>query len=102
MMAAVVHINDARWGATPDDWAHFDLALGLTEDLLPLVSNQKAVISPSSAMKGVGKTPSIYNAERQVVGLANWTQRRATPADITKWAREKDYGLCIPTRRVRA
>jgi len=32
-----------RWGAFPEDWTHFDLALGLTEDLLPVVSNPDAL-----------------------------------------------------------
>ena len=37
-----------RWGATPDDWSHLDLVLGLTADLLPVVSRPGAPISPDS------------------------------------------------------
>ena len=55
-MSAVV-----RWGATPDDWAHLYLSCGLMADLLPVVSNPNATISPLSKMKGLGKTPSRYN-----------------------------------------
>lgn len=28
-----------RYGASPEDWLHFDIILGLTADLLPVVSN---------------------------------------------------------------
>jgi hypothetical protein len=98
----VIHINDARFGATPDDWAHFDMILGLTADLLPVVSNPKAVISPDSKMGGIGKTPSIYNAQRKVAGIPAWTQQHSTPEQIQRWAAERDYGICIQTRRIRA
>ena len=58
-----------NYGATPQEWAHFDVVLGLTEDLLPVVSNPNAVISPQSKMKGLGKTPSRYNRQREVAGI---------------------------------
>lgn len=89
-------------GATSADWAHFAVMLGLTADLLPVVSNQDAVIDPESSMKALGKTPSRYNGSRRAVGFAKWTQYRATDADITKWMREPDYGICLQTREVRA
>lgn len=105
-MAAVISIADARPGASPgaspDDWQHFDLVLGLTQDLLPVVSNPKAAIAPNSAMQALGKTPSTYNGARRVVGFSQWTQHTTTPEEISKWAKEKDYGICIQTRRVRA
>lgn len=90
------------YGATPAEWAQFDLILGLGEDLLPVVSNPKAAISPMSKMKATGKTPSVYNKARQVAGLPNWTTLRSTPADIAKWSGEPDYGICLQTRLVRA
>jgi len=89
-------------GATPETWEHFSKTLGLTRDLLPVVSNPNAVISPNSKMKGVGKTPSGYNANRQVIGLSDWTSRHSTPEDVARWAKEPDYGICIQTRDVRA
>jgi len=89
-------------GATSADWAHFAVMLGLTADLLPVVSNQDAVIDPASSMKGLGKTPSRYNGSRRAVGFSKWTQYQATDADITKWMREQDYGICLQTREVRA
>ena len=90
-----------RWGASPEDWHHFSDTLGLTSDLLPVVSNQLAVTSPMSSLKGLGKTPSRYNADRQVVGFSRWTERIANAADVEAWSKEPDYGICIQTRRCR-
>lgn len=94
--------NDPRFGAMPEEWAHFSERLGLTEDLLPVVINPKARISPLSKMKGLGKTPSMYNRERNVRGFADWTAYRADADDIARWSAEPDYGICVQTRRCRA
>lgn len=94
--------SNTNYGATPDDWDHFDLILGLGEDLLPVVSNPDAEKSPESKVKDLGKTPSIYNKAGQVVGMAGWTAQRSTDKDITRWSRVPDYGICIQTRQVRA
>ena len=59
----------SAYGATASDWTHFDLILGLTADLLPVVSNPKAPLSPRSHIKEVGKVPSRYNGERHVTGV---------------------------------
>jgi hypothetical protein len=88
------------WGASRSDWAHFALILGLGEDLLPVVSNPHAIISPKSTLKSLGKTPSRYTSEREVVGIANWTELKATDAQLELWSREPDYGICIQTRQV--
>lgn len=90
------------WGATPDDWLHWDLVLGLGEDLLPVVSNPEAKIAAGSTLKGLGKTPSRYGANREVWGIGKWTGVQATPSQLKAWAREPDYGICVQTRRVRA
>lgn len=102
MMPNVIPIGSAWHGASPEDWDQFSLLLGLTRDLLPVVSNPEAVISPQSGMRSLGKTPSIYNGERQVVGLAKWTQRETTMAAVETWSHERDYGICLQTREVRA
>lgn len=92
----------ARYGASPDDWTHFDLILGVGSDLLPVVSNPTAQISPDSKLKGIGKTPSLYNRDGLVVGIADWTRHQASDADIRRWAKVPDYGICVQTRTVRA
>lgn len=100
MSAQVIELR--RLGATQEEWDHFTLILGLTADLLPVVSDPKAIISGNSKMKAVGKTPSQFNQQRHVAGIANWTSHVATDADIQRWCREPDYGVCIQTRHVRA
>jgi hypothetical protein len=37
-----------------------------------------------------------------VAGFAAWTQHRSSSAEIERWSRERDYGICVQTRRVRA
>lgn len=101
MTALVIPFN-AEWGASAAEWSHFDLVLGLTADLLPVVSNPRAAISPRSGMRDLGKVPSVYDGQRQVVGFSRWTQHHAQPIEIERWSREKDYGICLQTRRVRA
>jgi predicted P-loop ATPase len=91
----------APWGATPEDWAAWR-ALGLTADLLPVVSNPNAVISPMSKMKDLGKTPSRYGPDDLVVGLPKWTQAQSTARDVQRWSANSDLGICVQTRRMRA
>jgi predicted P-loop ATPase len=90
-----------RYGASPEQWRRW-IDLGLTADLLPVVSNPHAEISGRSTMRALGKTPSLYNHERKVVGIADWTQRQTTEKEVSRWAKEPDYGICVQTRRLRA
>lgn len=90
------------FGALPAEWDHLSLILGLTSDLLPVVSNPNATISPQSKMKSLGKTPSRYNGRNEVAGIKDWTQKHATIDEVTRWRDQPDYGICIQTRTVRA
>jgi len=90
------------WGATREQWLHFHKKLDLTADLLPVVSNPGARISPKSKMQSTGKTPSRYNAEGFVVGIPQWSQQETSARQVLTWAAEPDHGICIQTRRVRA
>lgn len=94
--------ENQRYGATPEDWMHFDLVLGLTEDLLPVVSNPIAKISAKSSLKTLGKTPSLYNKTGGAVGISAWTEEQSTSAEVDSWSKVPDYGVCVQTRRVRA
>lgn len=85
----------APWGATPEDWADFDLCLGFGSRLLPVVSNPHAEISKQSHLKTLGKAPTRYNAGRKVVGIPGWTTRKVTPQDLAAWSKEPDYGICL-------
>ena len=91
----------ARRGATPEEWQAF-IRLGLTGDLLPVVSDISVPISPKSKMKGVGKTPSTLNRAGQAVGIPDWTSHQATDHEVSKWSRTPELGICLQTRRIRA
>jgi hypothetical protein len=91
-----------RWGASPEEWAHWDLVLGLTDDLLPVVSNPHAQISERSTLRTLGKSPSVYNRQHHVTGIPEWPLRVTDGLDIEDWAKVADYGLFLQTRRVRA
>lgn len=91
-----------RYGASQEAWLHFSTRLGLTADILPVVSNPDAQISGLSKMAALGKTPSWYNQQRQVAGLAKWTDRVTTAGEVRRWMAEPDYGMCLQTRVVRA
>lgn len=91
-----------NYGASPGDWAHFELILGLGEDLLPVVSDPSTRISDNSKMKSLGKTPSRINSAGDAAGISDWTTLRAVQGDLSKWARVPEYGICVQTRSVRA
>lgn len=74
----------------------------LLPDLLPVVSNPEASISPQSRMQALGKTPSWYNSEGNASGIGQWTARITDREEVERWAKEPDYGVCIQTRQLRA
>lgn len=90
------------YGASANDWLTLDAWHGLTADLLPVVSNPKAVVSGLSKMKDKGKVPSRYNRQGEVAGFPEWTRYKAAADDIERWKKQADYGICIQTRHVRA
>ena len=94
--------SSKQWGATPDDWAALADVAGLTEDLLPVVSNPGARVSPDSKLQALGKVPSLFNGNGEVVGIAKWTKKTSTHRDIDRWSQNPDLGICIQTRVVRA
>lgn len=92
----------SRHGAYPEDWARFDLVLGLTADLLPVVSNPSARVSEKSKLKALGKVPSKYDQQGNVIGILNWTSKQSTAPQVEQWSKTDDYGICLQTRNVRA
>lgn len=86
-----------RWGAAPEDWVSLD-KIGIGSDLLPVVSRPDAQISPRSTLTSVGKTPSRYDNNGLVVGIPQWSLHQASDADLRRWAKEPDYGICVQTR----
>lgn len=89
-------------GASAGGWAHFSQTLGLTADLLPVVADPATPISPHSALKALGKTPSRLDRAGQATGIHQWTQEHATEAQVAGWSRDARLGICLQTRTVRA
>lgn len=84
-----------------EDWSRL-VSLGLTEDLLPVVSDRSVKISEQSKLKDIGKTPSRFNPRGEAVGIPQWTQHRTTERQVGGWALDSRLGICLQTRRVRA
>lgn len=94
-----------NYGAQPGDWAHWSFVLGLTTDLLPVVSNPNSIISETSKLQGIGKTPSTYigsASAKRVIGLPGWTAKRTIDEEVEQWSEDTDLGICLQTREVRA
>jgi len=92
----------SNYGALPGAWDHFDLILGLGEDLLPVAADPNVGISPTSSLTSIGKVPSVYNGRGQIVGMAKWTEHVTTSEEITRWSKNPELGICLQTRRIRA
>jgi hypothetical protein len=95
-------MTDTRYGASPEDWLHFNNVLDVGLDLLPVVSNPTASISPTSSMKQLGKTPSQYASDGTVIGIRDWTGHYASDQQIRRWSEVDDYGICLQTRITKA
>ncbi len=94
--------TNLRWGATKQEWQHFESIAGLQGELLPVVCNPNATIDDSSDISELGKVPSRYIDKGTVVGFPAWTQFHATPVNIDDWAQVPDYGICIQSRAIPA
>jgi hypothetical protein len=88
------------FGATSEEWAHFELVLGLGEDLLPTVCDPSVAPSPNSKIREHGRTPSLINHNGQMAGIKGWTGVR-TNGEIKRWSRDVRLGICIQTRHLR-
>jgi hypothetical protein len=93
--------DEAHLGAKPEDWIHFDIALGLGPDLLPVVCDYESKISANSSIKKIGKVPSLFNKSGEVVGFKDWTSHQSSDSEITRWMKNPKLGICIQTRGVR-
>lgn len=90
-----------RHGAESDTWHHWDVVLGVGKDLLPVVSRPGDKISPKSDLKTIGKTPSVYNRQRLVIGIPGWADHETTGEEVSLWSGNPDFGMCVVCRRVR-
>jgi hypothetical protein len=84
-------------GATPAEWGHLDLVLGLGGNLLPVVCDPNATPSPTSKVKKFGKIPSAYDKEGRAFGLSKWAQRDILSNEVALWRQDPRLGICVRT-----
>jgi hypothetical protein len=86
-------------GATAEDWAHFDLVLGLGSNLLPCVpASPNVKVLEGSALAGkIGKIPSMINARGEAHGLLAWQKRAITSSEVAEWSKDRRLNLCVRT-----
>lgn len=89
-----------RYGATREEWAHWS-AMPFANDLLPVVCNPRAVMSPGSRVDNPFKTPTVYR-DGKYSGFKGWTSKDSTGAERAAWAQEPDYGICVVGRTLHA
>lgn len=89
-----------QYGATSDEWAHFEIILGLGPELLPTVCDPSVAPSPRSAIKEHGRTPSLINREGAMAGIKDWPKHVAN-GEIKRWSADSRLGICLQTRIVR-
>lgn len=89
-------------GATPKDWIHFDLVLGLGRNLLPLVPDPAARAAPGQRRNKSGGVygPSHYNEDGLVIGLKDWQTRNIEPGDVIAWSKDPRLTLCVRTGQI--
>lgn len=92
-------MSEKNWGATPEEWLDFQL-LGLGQDMLPVVSNPNATISPQSKLSSLGKVPSLYNKNGYAVGVPDWALHLATSKGLAEWSANPDLGISLIGRTV--
>jgi hypothetical protein len=84
-------------GATPAEWYHFDLELGLAGNLLPVVCDPDPPVAPGSKIRKWGKVPSAYNAQGQAHGIKDWQTRELLPNELQLWRQDPRLGICVRT-----
>lgn len=89
-----------NYGATNEDWAHFEIVLGLGQELLPTVCDPSVAPSPRSAIKEHGRTPSLINRDGHMAGIKDWP-KYVTNGEIRRWSADARLGICMQTRLVR-
>ena len=75
--------------------------LGLTADILPVVWDRDAPISPMSGLTSIGKIPTVINPAGFVTGISGWTKKQTSSAEVQVWAGDPRYGVALQTRLVR-
>ena len=74
-------------------WQFFAERFGVS-NLVPvaLAGNETASTLPEGV---IGKVPSVYNSNGEIVGFKNWQQCRATNNDYKRWSNDPRYGFGV-------
>lgn len=89
-------------GATAAEWAHWQ-TLGLTADMLPVVSDLTVPISAVSRIGQLdGKTPTQINGAGDAVGMPGWSKRTTTAREVERWAKDGRHGIGLVGRQLKA
>jgi Bifunctional DNA primase/polymerase, N-terminal len=89
-------------GATFNEWQHFDMILGLGDNLLPCVPASPDVrVLNGSALEGkVGKLPSQFNYAGEAHGLKDWQKREIMSNEIVHWSKDPRLNICVRTGQI--
>lgn len=82
------------FGAGSVVWAEYRRK-GWSDLMLPVVSNPNIKKAASSAIKELGKVPTVKNAAGEAVGIRGWTNIVPADAQLDEWAADDDLGICI-------
>lgn len=90
--------NTSHKGVLAADWAHWQ-KLGLTSDLLPVVSDPAVPKHRNSKIEQgmFSKTPSRVTRDGFAVGITDWPKKTTTDEDIGRWCQNRKHGILLMT-----
>ena len=85
-------------GATPQEWGHLDMMLGLGSNLLPCVpASPDVTLLEGSALKGkLGKIPSMFYGDK-AGGIKGWQKKVITGEELHGWRNDPRLNACVRT-----
>lgn len=86
-------------GASPQEWQYTDALGDDIRYIVPIVSNPglPGIGSLLRVQKTRGKIPSVKDSGGRVMCLSKWQVHDTTPAELTAWEHDPDYGYGFRT-----
>lgn len=86
-------------GASPQEWQYTDALGDDIRYIVPIVSNPglPGIGSLLRVQKTRGKIPSVKDSGGRVMCLSKWQVHDTTPAELTAWEHDPDYGFGFRT-----
>lgn len=91
--SATIPEDSVNYAQKLDAWQYFAEQFG-TENMLPIAKPSEDVKSDLPAGV-IGKVPSRYNQQGEIVGFHKWQEGRATAANLANWSKDSRYGFGI-------